>query len=184
MKKSTLSKIAYEKQTEKFFKMADSQIEVGKNYFEELAQVSKYYVSVFGNGDNSPKLVGILDANDITKKESYKYYTIKLNDNQFVSPVYLIKREPSYFNSGNIPLITKWLEAHPFALYFCGSDDGSIAKVFKTEKAAMDFLKTNPNFYDLLENHKTKMEDVIYLYKNYPNDNYDSMLDEMVYYIN
>lgn len=122
--------------------MVGDNLVTGHKFLEEFKKTSTYYTSfgfdVFKNVFRY-SLVALLEVNDPVN--TY-YRTSTTREGQMYVAVFMREsRSGDNDNYHKMPMYMKWAEQNPVTLFFLGCDDGSYSKRFKSEEAAIAYMK-------------------------------------------
>lgn len=159
---------------------APNTLVAGHNNIPLLDNVESYF---FSHWLERHELIGIID---VTPEDSahWGYYALQTNNptTSHVSLAYLLDNvAPDFLEAGE--LFADFLTRHPVIVYFPGCDDGSVARVFKTQDDAKDFVKNLVHFGELFDN-PWSAKDIAVLAKTEPQDQLDCVMKEHLFYIN
>ena len=159
---------------------AANTLVAGHNNVSVLEDISSYF---FANWFSPHELIGIIDVTP-EDADHYGYYTLTTTNANTpnVALAYLLNNTPTAF-LGAGELFDDFLKRHPVMVYFPGCDDGSVARVFKTQDDAKDFVKNLVHFGELFESPWTT-KDIALLAKTEPQEHLDSVMKEHLFYIN
>lgn len=161
-------------------KNAPNTLVAGHSDIPVLDDINSYFLSGFYSRQ---ELIGIIEVTP-EDKEFYSYYTVDTTNpvTTHVSLAYLLNNVTTDFLDAS-PMFDDFLKRHPVIVYFPGCDDGSVARVFKTQDDAKDFVKNLVHFGELFESPWTT-KDIAVLAKTEPQDQLDSVMKEHLFYIN
>lgn len=159
---------------------APTTLVAGKNDISVLEDINSYF---FANWFSRHELIGIIEVT-AEDKDCYSYYTINTTNPQTpnVSLAYLLNNVTSDFLDAG-ELFDDFLKRHPVIVYFPGCDDGSVARVFKTQDEAKDFVKNLTHFGELFESPWSR-KDIAVLAKTEPQEQIDCVMKDYLFYIN
>lgn len=145
-----------------------------------LEDINSYF---FANWFSRHELIGIVEVTS-EDKDLYGYYTLDTTNPAItnVSLAYLLNNVTTDFLDAP-PIFDDFLKRHPVIVYFPGCDDGSVARVFKTQNDAKDFVKKLVHFGELFEN-PWSAKDIAVLAKTEPQEQLDCVMKEYLFYIN